>query len=300
MNKIKSLRFIILPVFAVAAGLAAGFLRKIQLVEAYDSQNLPIDGHPITLALVLTALISALILLCFTRTAKGRDLGSYEQYYVTRSNFYFVSAALSSAFLIASSVLSIMETWVSSTGIFTLLMAWLSLFSGLCILIHSFSCFHARKNASAGFLLLMPILYFCLRLIYTFRGWSADPIVMDYIFELMALITTAMALYGFAGFFFGEIRISTTVYFSLLSVLFSLITLFDSHSLAVMLTYAFSALFCLASAVHILHRNDLINRGSGGKDGEESAAAQNPENTAETMHQDAPEEFSIEDLLYNE
>ena len=65
-------------------------------------------------------------------------------------------------------------------------------------------------------------------LICRFRGWSADPLLGDYCFELLAVVASMVAAYQLAGFPLGKGRRRASIFCSMAAVFFSCISLADS------------------------------------------------------------------------
>ena len=103
---------------------------------------------------------------------------------------------------------------------------------------------------------------------------AGDPVRLNYVYELFAIITGLLGLYGAASFSFERGRSFLTALFSLLGVYFSLVTLADSHQLADMLLYAFTIIYLLTNAITLLHnaaRPELPAQGEHDTEGSSDA-----------------------------
>jgi len=81
-----------------------------------------------------------------------------------------------------------------------------------------------RQEATpSAALLMLPALHFALELIVEFRGWSRDPLILDYCFDLFALICVMCATYHLAGFSFGKGKRRLTVFYCICGVIFGAI-----------------------------------------------------------------------------
>lgn len=70
-------------------------------------------------------------------------------------------------------------------------------------------------------LLLLPAVYYVISLVCQFRFWTRDPVILDYCYDLFALISTMCAVFHLSGYCFDEGRRRMTVFFSLCGVFFS-------------------------------------------------------------------------------
>ncbi len=93
----------------------------------------------------------------------------------------------------------------------------------------------------------------CMWLVVAYQARAADPVILDYVYELFAIIASLLGLYFTAGFSFERPKVRRASFFSLLGVYFSIVTLADSHDLASMLLYGFAILYLiLTSALTLL------------------------------------------------
>lgn len=157
----------------LSAGLGAvGFcLRLAQGAVAVDSRGLLTRGHPLTVLLWLLVPVAALGAIWL---ARGGEPGETEDSPVTTAGY------LAGALGCIACLLNREEgaAWV----------AWrcLAAAAGLC-LVYRARC--SRLGRPCGTVGALGMCVFCLaHLVVNYRGWSADPQVMDYLFDLLAAI----------------------------------------------------------------------------------------------------------------
>ena len=68
------------------------------------------------------------------------------------------------------------------------------------------------------FTLLMPAYTCCMWLIVAYQARAADPVILDYVYELFAIIAVLLGLYFIAGFSFERPKVRRASFFSLLGV----------------------------------------------------------------------------------
>ena len=76
----------------------------------------------------------------------------------------------------------------------------LGLFSGICLFVTAWMRDHDRATYPP--LELVPDVYLVVKLILNFKGWSTDPIILDYCIMLFALIFVVLGFYYSTGFLF--------------------------------------------------------------------------------------------------
>ena len=80
-----------------------------------------------------------------------------------------------------------------------------------------------------------------------YKNRAADPVILDYVYELFAVCSALLAFFFGAGAACGRPRPKRTVFFSQLGLFFSLITLADGHTLWMTGICIFTALWLLLS-----------------------------------------------------
>ena len=106
--------------------------------------------------------------------------------------------------------------------------------------------------------LLELCLLFCFWLISDYQVRAADPVVMDYAYEVFAIAASVMAFYYLAGYSFQTGKPRRTLAACLLAAYFSLVTLADGHELTDTLRFGFVILFMVAHAALILSKPNEI------------------------------------------
>lgn len=244
MDRIRSF---ILPAAAVVFGILGGMLRKIELSTVYDAFGLPVSGHPVTIAMaVLSALFVVILVLGAVLIIK--PAGGYEA--------YFPGCTASSVIHTASGVLlavsSALGAMTAGGDMFLTVACYLLVLAGLCICCHGGFCLAKKEGQPPSVLLLIPIFCMCIKLIYVFKGWSADPSIVDYIYELLAVIFITLSLFFTSGFLFDAYRPRLTAAVSLCGVYFCMLTAFNSTSADQMLFFFFAALYTFSMSIRMI------------------------------------------------
>lgn len=182
----------------LSAGLgAAGFcLRLAQGAVAVDSRGLLTRGHPLTVLLWLLVPLTALPV--FLLTWKGTPEKTAPSPVVTAG---YLAGALGCIACIPN-----------GDGQGAAWMAWgcLAALAGLCL---AYRARCSRLGKPGGTVsALMVCLFFLFHLVVNYRGWSADPQVMNYLFDLLATICLMVFSYcdaaGTAGLGRPRVRLA--------------------------------------------------------------------------------------------
>ena len=243
---------ILLPVSAVVLGAGGLALRRWELATAFEESGLVTPGMPSTLALgglSIAAAVLFLVLALLLRPAEGTETQTL------KGDTLALSSTVLGAFLmLGSAALGCLELGaqfrqaaaLAAQGkggnpmlavLLPFVLALLCLGSGVSLLSLGKDCYRGGGVRRFSGTALLPAYTCCIWLISAYQGRASDPVVQDYLYELLAIICALLAFYYVAGSAFERPRPGKTMFFSLCAVYFSLVTLADEHSAAELLRY---------------------------------------------------------------
>lgn len=311
----------LLPALALGGGLAGLALRLWELSSAFEADTgLPVAGAPATLVLAgfSAAVLLALVLLC-RGTGRGFQ-GSYDEAFQAAGSTPYLTVMVAAAFLMAgsgvlllaqaASLLSQTSTlWAQAhsalaaspgaaqaAGAREALSAFLShllsvgreLLLAILALASAASLFLLGKNNYKGEgkgersgCLLTPAYTACVWLIVSYLDHSGDPIVLDYVYQLFAVVAAVLGSYFLAGFGYQRPKGFPAAFFSLAAMYFCLVTLADRHTPAELLLYVGYFLY-FAGSVHVLLAHLARPLGPRMPGGKRLAHTEKPLNQEET------------------
>lgn len=242
---------LILPLLLALAGGAGGFfLRRWELATVFESSGLAtLWSTPSLLLIVLSVVLAAaFVLLCRKTKHSPAD---YNQAFGAQNYWpWLVAMALAAAAMLFAGLLGL--RYNGYCGVLCKLMNFMCILSFFCILVAAWSNFRG-KPLRFSLPLLVPGYTLCLWLVTAYQRQAADPVVLDYVYELLAIICTLIGLYFSTGFSFGRPKIRRCAVFSLLGIFFSMVTLADPHSTADRLLFLFCILYQLAHTAALLY-----------------------------------------------
>lgn len=248
------LRVLLLPLLAAAGGVGGFLLRRWELSTAFEASGLAIPWAASTLFLIAwsVAVVLALALLCRGQKNELKDYGSS---FSTRGNWaYLVVTALAAACLLVAGFFGLTDELggLDAPHLLRMLLWVMCILSFFCVLTVILNNFRGggRKYSAA---LLAPAYTCCLWLVAAYQQRSADPVVLDYVYGLFAIICTLLGLYFTAGFSFERAKVWRCAFFCLLSVYFGIVTLADGHDRSTRLLFLFSILYQLATVTVLLY-----------------------------------------------
>lgn len=280
------------PGLAVVGGAVGFALRKWQLTAGFEPDSgLAIPGAASSIALMIwsAVVVVGLIALCWDR--KGPM--TCEKAFMAKGNSLFLTACVLGAFLLLVSAAT--EAVTLSAGYQVTLYtnnSPLSRFTAkllpplrVALCLGGFPCtlLWVRQLSREGegrresLPLLELCLLFCLWLISDYQVRAADPVVLDYVYEVFAIAAAVMALYYLAGYSFQTGKPRRTLVVCLAAAYFSMVTMADGHGLSDTTRLGFVVLFMTAHAALILSGP---NEAEPVEDAEESETQKEAEDNA--------------------
>ena len=213
----KQKRGLLLGLTALLA-LGAFFLRQAQLRTAYDESGMIRPGAGLGIFTWYT--IGAVLLLAALAffLAKRQDYGAI----ASRSPLTAIVICLAAFGTVIGSIMQYLSPEKSVDTI----LALLSLFSGVCWLMMALGGLQGKRLHPL--LYFLPVIAYGARLALDFRSLSSDPVILDYCYDLLALIFTMCALLELGAFAFDRGRRRLAVFFCLGSVFFNAAALADA------------------------------------------------------------------------
>lgn len=253
---------ILLPALALLGGGVGFGLRKWQLAAGFEADTgLAIPFAPPALALIGWSLLVAGALIVLL--ADCREAPDLPQAFDARENPLFLTACVMAAFLLLASAVADglnyvqlrQAAWDSASVLPAALPILRILLCALgfpCALIWARALSRGGEGGRRSLALLEVCVLFCIWLLSDYQMRAADPVIADYVYEVLAIACALMGLYYVAGFSFQIGKPRRTLFFCLMGIHFSLVTLADGHSLADVARYAAAILFLGSHAVLLL------------------------------------------------
>lgn len=242
---------------AILGGIAGIILRRWQLDVAFESETrLPISGTPATLAIALLSFLVVLLLFLLARsTQKNLCTKSHDlQTLPCRSFSLLLFLSVAALLTIVASVLLYQDALRDSPkNLLQLVFSLLNICSAVCLFLIGKQVYQGNSLKNR-LILLIPAYSACFWLMVSYRTWARDPFIMDYLFALFAIVTTVLAHYFIASYFFAKPQPFMVFISTMLAVFFSIIALADSATLAEK-CLLLAQVFYFSPSIFILCRN---------------------------------------------
>ncbi len=248
------LHMILLPLLAIVGGAAGFHLRCWELSSAFDSEGLPITGAPATVALILLSVILAAVFLLFCLRSRNKTSPLGEAFLCPGNRAYLAFCMVAAALLLAAAVTGLMAEFAAWSPNYPSVLLWvLCIPSGACVVLAGIRNFRTVSRPRS-LTLLIPAFTCCVWLVVACQSFTANPITLDYVYQLFAVLCTLIGIYFTASMSFVRTRIWPHMLFSLLGLYFSIITLADRHNTPFVLLFLFAILYQLIHITVLLRR----------------------------------------------
>lgn len=223
------------------------FLRRQQLITGFDPVGLPAGQGVWALVILCVLALAAFLAVSLQKQGRAGFGDNFPQ-----SLMVVLLSVPAAGLLIAGNVTVLTAVAPMATPMnqmLTRFTAILGIASGLCFVGAAAGQYKGKKAAPA--LYLLPVVYYILQMIFNFKSWSTDPIILDYCFKLFSLIAVMLAVFHVSGFVFESGKRRVTIFLCLAGVFFSAVALADGGAAHVLQTGG-SLLWLLAGSWQLL------------------------------------------------
>ena len=220
--------------YVLGAGAFGFFFRWMQLQLAYDD-GLP--GRSVwNFFVILLIAAGAGVFYSFVRKTAKSGLVVSDDFFEALANkgkLYGFFRWATGAVMLAGSALLFSQCEVDANATFLRVMAGLGMLTGICFPLY-LTCAnkpHVTKNATLTLLSLIPILFFSAWLLTSYKQNSINPIIWNYVIEILALIVNALAFFRLAGFAYGVPDGKKSMFLCMWGAMLSLLSMADERYL---------------------------------------------------------------------
>ena len=244
---------VILPILLAIASGGVGFvLRRWELATVFESTGLAVLWSAPSLILIALSVVMAAAFLVLVRKPKYQPSDYNEAFSAQNNWLYLIGMAVSAAAILFAGLSGLRTNGYCS--LLCKLMNLLCLLSFVCILATAWNNFRG-KNLRFSITLLVPGYTLCLWLVSAYQERAADPVVLNFVYEMLAIICTLIGLYFSTGYSYGRPKFCFCTVFSLLGVFFTLVTLADPHTMRDRLMFLFMFLYQLSHLTALLYHS---------------------------------------------
>ncbi|MCL2747099.1 MAG: hypothetical protein FWE59_00395 [Oscillospiraceae bacterium] len=224
------MRKFLIPI-TLLIGAAVGLIRAFEWREAWDTELwLMMPWHWLSILLLLCCFAVAVAL--FLAMRKSPSVAATP----TQEDFEGIRALLwadiaAGLVLLVSAALEIRSFIRAQYGmeqvqeLFGLIFAILSVFTAICVIVTASAAARGALNRTHSIYMLTPVFWACFWLLRNIGEYAVNPEPLSFLFEMLGVVFTLLALYTAAGFFFYRANVRRTMLYGALGIFFLLVTL---------------------------------------------------------------------------
>jgi len=232
---------ILMPAFALLAGAAGFYLRLMELKKVFDeSTGLPIRGSGITFALITLTVVFLLIAFAFALRVRLKHTvqAGFENAFGTEYLAYPLVFFVIGIVWLGSTVKYFFS--INDAGTIPmpeLIFSILSALAAVALALYAIEEYQDPRRKSRYALSIVPTLFMCFWLILFYRQNASNPVLLNYCYECLAIITSALGFYFTSGFVYSRPAPGKAVFSFLVAIFFCFVTLADEHDISIRLIY---------------------------------------------------------------
>ena len=233
---------VFMPFFALIAGAVGFYLRLMELMNVFDIHTgLPARGSGITIALIaMSALFLLLVLVfCIRAADKHTSPPGFENAFGTDPLTYPFAFSVIGLVWLGATIKQFID--VNAAGALLpseLCFLILSALAAISVAFFAIEMYQDPRRKMTFALSIVPTLFMCFWLVLIYKQNAANPVLLSYCYQCLAVIATALGFYFTSGFVYSKPAPGKTVFFYLAAIYFGFVTLADGHGLTIRLIFA--------------------------------------------------------------
>ena len=247
---------ILMPFFALIAGIAGFYLRLMETWDVFDAQTgLPERGAAISLALIGLTVCFLVIIILFALRARIRFYSpeGFENAFGTDPLAYPFLFFFIGIIWLGATVKHFLDMNASGAlPLSELLFSAMSALSAIAVALFAIEVYQDPRRKTKLVLSVVPTLFMCFWLILLYRRNAANPILLSYCYQCLAIISSALSFYFISGFVYSKPAPCKTIVAHFSAVYFCFVSLADDLTLSIKL------LFAAIIAVNLIYASMLL------------------------------------------
>ena len=250
-----------MPLFALFAGAAGYYIRLMELWNVFDDRTgLPQRGAGITLVLIILSVVYLLIVFIFALRVRLKHVTprGFENAYGTESLAYpFIFLLIGLAWLGATAKHLIDLKALGTIPLSEVYFSVLSALSAIATALFAIEMYQDPRRKSRFALSVVPAAFTCFWLVLLYMRNSANPILLSYCYQCLAIIASTLGFYFTSGFIYNKPAPAKTIFAYFASIYFCFVTLADGH------TFSIKIIFIALIIINVVYSSMLIRRIQG-------------------------------------
>ncbi len=251
---------VLMPLVALLAGVFGYLFRRIEVNTVIDSvTGLAARGAVVTNLLIVVTIAIILIMavyavMMFTRYRTERG---YAKVFMPTGFVYIAGAyVVGIGWFIAAVLYVFNRSAVGGLTVIDWIFMLLAASSAVSVIVMSRGAYQRRSGTDMTLMSIIPPLFFCFWLIIYYKDNAANPVLLDYGYQILAIAAAALSYYYASGFTFRKVMTGKPIFAFLISIYLCIVVLADHTALSLKIMYAVTALNMLMSSILLIRNLD--------------------------------------------
>jgi|GEM_PF-5917096 len=208
------------PWIVLAAGAVGAALRRIQLGLPDEATGFFPRSAPVSVALAVLSLLAAVLIILFCATRPASRASGCEQVFAMSTAEYIL-------YFVCGGVLGAQGVYVflNRSGATDVIFGILACVSGAAVILFTLAMKNGQKQDGLATICAVPPVFGCFWLAALYKGYSAEPQILLFCYEALAIAAAAVSAYYAEGYVCARPRPRTAAAASLIAVYFAAVAL---------------------------------------------------------------------------
>jgi len=223
--------------FTILAGIGGYYLRLSEQLNVFDAvTGLPDRNAATTFWLIILSGAFAVGILIFSIrvAAKHQALTGFENAFGTDPFAYpVIFVLIGVVWLIGTFLYFVSLNAYEFFAVSDMLFIVFSVIAAVSVTLFAIFMYQDSRRIALYALSIAPTVFMCFWLVLLYRENASNPVLLNYVYQCIALVTAALSFYFTSGFLYGKPAPGKAVLAYYTSIYFCIITLADGHPFGV-------------------------------------------------------------------
>jgi hypothetical protein len=241
-----------IPIIALIAGAFGFFIRQTELNTAFESVTglAKRNAQP---TLILIGLSVAVIVLAavfaIIAGSKYKAENDYSKVFAPKGYLYIGVSFLLGLGWIVADALYLLNKSGTALSFIDIVFIFLSAVAALAVIVLARGAYKGRGGNEMLLFSIVPSIFFCYWLIILYKNNAANPILLSYCFQCIAIAAAALSYYFSAGFVYNKSVTGRALFSFLVTIFFCAVVLADNVILPIKMIFAVTMILQFVNTV---------------------------------------------------
>jgi hypothetical protein len=247
---------VVIPAMGLVAGAIGYLVRQMEVNTMFDPATgfAKRDSVVSTILIVISIAVIALAVLAGILTSRRMAADNdYSRAFQPKGFTYLAVSFILGVVWLVADVWYFFDAYKSGdVSVLTVIFVFLAVVSAISVIFLARGAYKGRSSGEMLLFSVVPPLFFCFWLILLYKDNAANPVVLRFGYQCLAIAAAALSTYFSAGFVFGKSTVGRTAFSFLVTIFFCAVVLADTISLPLKLIYGLTIVMAFMNAVVFL------------------------------------------------